>query len=153
MAVINADAYRAIRRQLGRYKANAAWIVGSLGEEDMASLAQVETMAAAGGLATILQGTVPRLMGYPVVVDNQVREDVALTGINAAALNTFTTTLLVNPKAFIWGERRSLQVKLVDAPWGIEEKAVYAAERIDFAQVEVGAAGNWPVVIGINQAI
>jgi len=153
MAVINADAYRALRRQLGRYKANAAWIVGSLGEEDMASLAQVETMAAAGGLATILQGTVPRLMGYPVVVDNQVREDVANTGINAGGGNTFTTTLLVNPKAFIWGERRSLQVKLVDAPWGIEEKAVYAAERIDFAQVEVGAANNWPVVIGINQAV
>ena len=46
-----------------------------------------------------------------------------------------------------------MQMKLVDAPWGIEEKAVYAAERIDFVQVEVGAAGNWPVAIGINQAV
>ena len=66
----------------GRYKANAAWIVGSLGEEDMASLAQVETMAAAGGRYDP-PGHRASPDGLPVVVDNQVREDVAATGINA----------------------------------------------------------------------
>jgi len=154
MAVINADAYRAIRRQLGRFKKGGVWIVGSLGEEDMASVAQVETVAGVGQqYATIINGTIPKFLGYPVVLDSEVREDVAATGVNAGGGNTFTTTLCVNPKAFIWGERRAMQMKLVDAPWGIEEKAVYAAERIDFVQVEVGAAGNWPVAIGINQAI
>ena len=153
MAVVNVDAYRGIRRQLGRFKQGGVWIVGSLGEEDMASVAQVETMAGVGNLATVLNGTIPRLLGYPVVLDNQVREDVSASGINTGAgPNTFTTTLCVNPRAFLWGERRSLQLRVVDAPWGIEQKAIYAAERIDFAQLDPGSAGNWPVAIGIAQA-
>lgn len=152
MAVINVDAYRGIRRQLGRFKQGGVWIVGSLGEEDMASVAQVETMAGVGNLATILNGTIPRLLGYPVVLDNQVREDVSASGVNAdAASNTYTTTLCVNPRAFLWGERRSLQLKVVDAPWGIEQKSIYAAERIDFVQLDPGSDGNWPVAIGIGQ--
>ena len=119
----------------------------------MASLAQVETMDVAGPRATVFAGTIDQLLGYPVVISGEVRDDVANTGINAVAGNNFTTTILVNRNAFIWGERRKLQVKLVDAPWAIEEKAVYAAERIDWIQVQAsGAGGGEPCVIGINQA-
>lgn len=153
MGVINIDAYRGLRRQLGRFHKNCAWIVSALGEDDMASLAQVETMDVAGPRATVFAGTIDQLLGYPVVISGEVRDDVANTGINAVAGNNFTTTILVNRNAFIWGERRKLQVKLVDAPWAIEEKAVYAAERIDWIQVQAsGAGGGEPCVIGINQA-
>ncbi len=147
--------YRAMRRMLRKYKKGAIWIVGSIGEDDMSSIVQVETMDKIGNRATVLTGDIDQLVGLPVIVSEMVREDVSATGVHSGvpANDVYTTTYAVNVRAFLWGIRRSLQVKLVDAPWAIEQHAVYAAERICLKQIQTDRTKGEPVVLGINQNV
>jgi HK97 family phage major capsid protein len=74
----------------------------------------VVTLEKYGGLATILSGELGRVYGIPIVVSEYVRADLNATGLYDATTTTKTEIILVNKKCMIYGDRRTMKVKVAE---------------------------------------
>lgn len=114
LSTFNAANLIAMRTKLGRYGADPrklAWIVSVVGLAKLMGLAELITLDKLGPQATILTGQVAQLFGSPVIVSEEVRDDVDATGVNGSSGNTKSTINLVNRDGFLRGQRRALTVK------------------------------------------
>jgi HK97 family phage major capsid protein len=106
---------RALRKKLGKYGAdprNLAWIVSIKGLIAMMGLAEVITLDKFGPLATVITGQLAMFDGIPVIVSEEMRDDVAATGVNTlAGPNTLSNLILANRRSWIRGIRRAPTVK------------------------------------------
>jgi len=115
LSTFNTANLRALRKKLGKYGAdprNLAWIVSIKGLIAMMGLAEVITLDKFGPLATVITGQLAMFDGIPVIVSEEMRDDVAATGVNTGAgPNTLSNLILANRRAWIRGIRRAPTVK------------------------------------------
>jgi len=115
LSTFNIAGLRTLRSKLTKYGANPrdlAWVVSSkVLLTKLLSLAEVVTVDKYGPLATVVTGELAKLDGAPVIVSEEMRDDVDATGVNGATGNTKSTMAIVNRRAWGHGVRRSPTLK------------------------------------------
>lgn len=100
-----------------------------------------------GPEATIVTGELGKVFGIPIIVSQFVREDLNASGVyDASTTGSYTAIIAVHKPSFVIGNRRELQVKIVNyVEW--DQVSVSAFTRIAFGT----PWANRPVVaVGVN---
>lgn len=99
-----------------------------------------------GQNAVILKGEMGRLNNIPLVVTELIPTNLDADGIYNAA-GTKTTCLLINKKAYMWGDRKQFAMETFYNP-NIQATTLIGSERLDFKKVLPAAAPT--AVAGVN---
>jgi len=155
LATFDITNLRAIRSAMGKYGVNPnhlAWIAGISVFNKMLGLEQVVTVDKYGSNATILTGELAKLDGIPVVVSEFIREDVNASGVYDGVTTSKTVLPLVYRPAFLYGDRRSITLRVSQELYMESDQDVaVATQRLDFQPVQDAVAE--PVVgLGYNIA-
>ena len=144
---------RAIRSAMGKYgvnPSNLAWIAGISVFNRMLGLDEVITADKYGPEATILTGELAKLDGIPVIVSEFVREDLNANGVYDGVTTDNTALPLVYRSAFLYGDRRSITLRVSHELYmETDQDVAIATQRLDFQPVQ--DAGSEPIVgLGYN---
>lgn len=125
-------------------------ILGADGYTQLRNLAEVTTVDKIGNMATILNGKMTQIDGMDVIKTSLINEAVTAAGVvsGTTASNTKGQALIVNPKAFALGVRRSLLLES-DRNIKTQEIDIVASMRADFQSL-ILASGQKAVVQAIN---
>jgi HK97 family phage major capsid protein len=136
----NLDNLRSVRKELGKYgvdPSKLAYIVGLsgyiqlLGIKDSSSNQVVTTVDKYGPNATILTGELGKIDGSPIIVSENVYENLNASGVYDGTTTTKTIMLLAYTPAFIIGDRRRVTVKTA-ADIETDQQILVATQRLDF---------------------
>jgi HK97 family phage major capsid protein len=123
LATLTGENLSSLRTKMGRYGVrpeNLAFVTSISGYNQLMNLKDagnnnlVITLEKYGGLVTILSGELGRVYGIPIIVSEYVRQDLNATGIYDATTTTKTEIILVNKKCMIYGDRRTMKVKVAE---------------------------------------
>jgi HK97 family phage major capsid protein len=153
LATFNIANLRAIRAAMGKYGVNPnnlAWIAGISVFNKMLSLDEVLTVDKYGANATILSGELAKLDGIPVIVSEFIREDLNASGVYDGTTTTQTVLPLVYRPAFIYGDRRTITLRVSQELYmETDQDVAIATQRLDFQPVQ--DATSEPIVgLGYN---
>jgi HK97 family phage major capsid protein len=144
---------RAIRTAMGKYgvnPSNLAWIAGITVFNKMLGLDEVMTVDKYGPSATILSGELAKLDGIPIIVSEFVREDLNASGVYDGTTTDRTVLPLVYRPGFLYGDRRSITLKVSQELYmETDQDVAIATQRLDFQAVQDASAE--PIVgLGYN---
>jgi len=146
---------RAIRAAMGKYgvnPSNLAWIAGISVFNKMLGLEEVITADKYGSDATILTGELAKLDGIPVIVSEFIREDLNADGEYDGITTDNTVLPLVYRPAFLYGDRRSITLRVSHELYmETDQDVAIATQRLDFQPVQ-DAASEPIVALGYNIA-
>ena len=115
LSTFNLTNLRKMRKTMGKFGAdprNLAWVVSTVGLIKLLNLTETLTLDKLGPQATVLTGQLAALDGIPIVISEEMRDDVAATGVNTAAgPNTLSNLILAHRRSWIRGVRRQPTVK------------------------------------------
>jgi HK97 family phage major capsid protein len=148
-------ALRAIRTAMGKYGVNPnnlAWIAGISVYNKMLALDEVVTLDKYGPSATVLTGELGKFDGIPIVVSEFIRENLNADGVYDGVTTTKTVLPLVYRPAFLYGDRRSITVKVSQELYmETDQDVAIATQRLDFKPVQ-DATAEPIVALGYNIA-
>lgn len=133
---------RQARGSLGKYgvyPSDLAWIVSPKGYVKMLGLTQVETYDKIRDRATILTGQLGEIDGIPIIVSENIPEDLNASGVYDNTTTNTTIHLLVNRDAYRIGTRRSMRVE-TDRSVIADQNVLVSTNRVDFVKVRPSAA-------------
>jgi HK97 family phage major capsid protein len=153
LATFNIANLRAIRAAMGKFGVNPnnlAWIAGISVFNKMLSLDEVLTVDKYGANATILSGELAKLDGIPVIVSEFIREDLNASGVYDGSTTTQTILPLVYRPAFLYGDRRTITLRVSQELYmETDQDVAIATQRLDFQPVQ--DATSEPIVgLGYN---
>jgi HK97 family phage major capsid protein len=144
---------RAIRTAMGKYgvnPSNLAWIAGISVFNKMLGLDEVMTVDKYGPGATILTGELAKLDGIPIIVSEFIREDLNASGVYDGVTTDTTVVPLVYRSGFLYGDRRSITLKVSQELYmETDQDVAIATQRLDFQPV-LDAASEPVVGLGYN---
>jgi len=144
LATFNITDLRAVRAAMGKYGVNPnnlAWIAGISVFNKMLNLSEVLTVDKYGANATILSGELAKLDGIPVIVSEFIREDLNDSGVYDGITTTDTVLPLVYRPAFLYGDRRSITLRVSQELYmETDQDVAIATQRLDFQPVQDAAA-------------
>ena len=155
LSTFNITTLRSIRTAMGKYGVNPnnlAWVAGISVFNKMLGLAEVLTADKYGANATILTGELAKLDGIPVIVSEFIRQDLNASGVYDGVTATKTILPLVYRPAFLYGDRRSITLRVSQELYmETDQDVAIATQRLDFQPVQ--DAVTEPVVgLGYNIA-
>ncbi len=155
LSTVNIANLRAIRAAMGKYGVNPdklAWVAGISVFNKLLSLDEVLTADKYGAGATILTGELAKLDGIPIIVSEFIREDLNATGLYDGVTTSRTVLPLVYRPAFLYGDRRSITLRVSQELYmETDQDVAIATQRLDFKAVQDASAE--PVVgLGYNIA-
>jgi HK97 family phage major capsid protein len=131
---------RAIRAAMGKYGVNPndlAWIAGVSVFNKMLSLGEVMTVDKYGRRATVLTGELAKLDGIPVIVSEFIRENLNASGVYDGVTTDNTVLPLVYRPAFLYGDRRSITLRVSHELYmETDQDVAIATQRLDFRPVQ-----------------
>ncbi|GAB4332464.1 MAG: hypothetical protein Kow0099_04230 [Candidatus Abyssubacteria bacterium] len=153
LSTVNVANLRAIRSAMGKYGVNPdklAWIAGVSVFNKLLGLDEVLTADKYGAGATILTGELAKLDGIPIIVSEFIREDLNASGIYDGVTTSKTILPLVYRPAFLYGDRRSITLRVSQELYmETDQDVAIATQRLDFKPVQ--DAATEPVVgLGYN---
>lgn len=118
MTVAKLDEMRTAMGKFGVNVNDLVYIVSPSVYHQMVNLSEVSSIDQVGNNATLLSGALAFFRGVAVCIAEQVREDVASTGVNTlAGPNDTAVAYLVNKRRFYTGMRRPLRIRvMMDLP-------------------------------------
>jgi HK97 family phage major capsid protein len=144
----------AMRAALGKFGVSPKqlmWICGPTVYQQFCGLPNVSTLDKYGQYATVFTGSVNAYAGIPVVVAEEMREVLNASGVYDGVTTTQAGLILVNTTRFYVGNRRPIQVKLMqDLPYH-DRWLMASYRRVAFAG-HAQSATEASVVYGINIA-
>lgn len=161
---INSDAnwreyVSAVRGLMGKYGVNSSDLVliaSPIGINQIRSVEAFRTIYAFGSQATNVTGGVPnpngtfKPDGIETVVSEFMRENVDSTGVNTASGQTYTSLLLVNKKAYLMAEVRSIRTQVMNEVYAnVGQRGLIASWRGDFKPIFPASGNHTGVVYGI----
>lgn len=155
LSTLDISGLRALRAAMGKYGVNPnnlAWIAGISVFNKMLSLSEVLTVDKYGANATILSGELAKLDGIPVIVSEFIREDLNASGVYDGVTTTQTVLPLVYRPAFLYGDRRTITLRVSQELYmETDQDVAIATQRLDFQPVQ-DATGETIVGLGYNIA-
>ena len=146
------DAHLAMRKSMGRFGAQVAdlaHIMSFNGFINTLKIDNTQTVDKYGQFAAILSGELGKLYGVPIIVSEFVRNDLTTAGIYDGATTTDTIILLVNRRAFWFGERSQLRQES-DRDIETQQNRVVMSHRVAFKEVMSHGTGEESVSFGYN---
>lgn len=141
---------RALMGKWGLNPADLAFIVGVSAYHDLLVDPNFITIDKMGAQATILNGQLGAAYGIPVIVSENVRENLNASGVHDGITQTRTYNLCVNRGEWVMGQRMALDVEVDDSIYRETfQRVVVGFMREDFQNVG-DAAGNDDTAIGFN---
>ena len=141
-----------LRARMGKFGSNPKellWVLGPVGYTQMLALPSVKTLDVFGPQAVVLQGALAAYQGIPIVNSGHFREDLNATGVYDGVTTTKAAVILVNATRWYLGQRRPIQIKLMnDLPSG-DRWLLASYRRVDF-KGHVQSATEKSVVYGYN---
>ncbi len=140
LATFNLENLRSVRKAMGKYGIDPSKLVLLVGLsgyiqllslKDSNSVQVVTTIDKYGPNATILSGEIGKLDGSPIIVSENVYENLNASGLYDAVTTTKTIMLYVYLPAFIIGDRRKVTVKTA-ANIETDQQLLVATQRLDF---------------------
>jgi len=120
-AVADETKLTSIRAAMGKFGKNEkelVWIVGTSVYTQMLNFDTVVTIDKFGPMATVLQGALAAWQGIPIVCSEYMREDLNASGVYDGVTMTQGAMLLVNMTRWYLGNRRPIQIKVMqDLPY------------------------------------
>lgn len=142
-----------MRKAMGRfgiYPTDLALIMSINGFIDTLKITNVMTVDKYGQFATILSGELGKYFGVPIIVSEFVRNDLTTAGIYDGATVTDTIMLLVNRRAFWFGERGQIRQE-TDRDIETQQNKVVMSHRTAFKEVIVHGTGEESVGFGYSR--
>lgn len=127
------SSFRNARAGMARYAGNPdtfAWLASHAGHMRLAGLAQVETAEKYMNNATVLRGELARLDRSPVIVSDDVRQDLNASGVYDGTTKTKSSIIGVNRTAWVLGERRGVTIKAFKDPRTDQDQLIVTARWI-----------------------
>lgn len=138
LATFNMDTFRVPRAKMGKFSVrpqDIAYVVGVSTFFKMIGLKELTTIDKYGAQATILNGELAKLDGSPVIVDENIREDLT-TGAVYGSGQTKSVMHVVNRNAFALGERSEQSMQLLKELYALSQQdALLVSERFTFAPI------------------
>ncbi len=155
LSTFSTTTLRSLRSSMGKFSVNPrdlVWVTGPVGFFKLLGLAEVLTVDKYGPQATVLSGELGKFDGIPIVVSEQVREDLNASGVYDGVTTTKTALYLANRRGHIFGDRRGFQTQVLREVY-VEsgQDALIATERKAFRDL-FPIASNQTVRIGYNIA-
>jgi len=126
------------RRKLGKYGVslgNLAWVTSINGLFDIfMKVSQTQTVDKYGQFATILNGELAKLMGIPIIVSEQERQDLkSSSGVSGGASSGYNNTAaqLIFKPGFAFGNKRQITTKSLPIA-GTDSVEIWSTVRADF---------------------
>jgi HK97 family phage major capsid protein len=119
----------------GKYGINPralAFVVSPLGYRQMVKLDEVSTVEKFGAQATILSGALAAFRAVPILITEQVRDDLNAAGVYDGVTTDNTCIHLVNSSRFWVGMRRPIQVRVQQDLVDQDRMLLASYSRIDF---------------------
>jgi len=118
MTVAKLDEMRSSMGKFGVAVRDLCYILSPSVYHQAVNLTEVSSVDQIGNAATLLTGALAFFRGIPIVIAEQVREDVATTGVNTlAGPNDKAVAHLVNKRRFFMGMRRPISIRvMMDLP-------------------------------------
>lgn len=118
MTVAKLDEMRTAMGKFGVQVRDLCYVVSPTVYHQMVNLDEVSSVDQVGNAATLLTGALAFFRGIPIVIAEQVREDVSATGVNTnAGPNDKGVAHLVNKRRFFSGIRRPIRLRvMMDLP-------------------------------------
>jgi HK97 family phage major capsid protein len=139
LATFNMDTVRGLRAKMGKFGVrpqDLAIICGVTGFYKLLALKELTTVDKYGTLATILTGELAKLDGIPVIVDENIREDLAVTTAVYGSGATKSVMHVVNRNAFALGERTGQTMQMLKELFALSQQdALLVSERFTFAPI------------------
>jgi hypothetical protein len=136
----------AIRGGMGKWGVNPAdlaYIIGVSAYHDLIGDSNLLTVDKMGPNATILNGMVGAVGGVPVIVSENVRENLNASGVHDAITTTKTYNLCVNRGEWVMGQRMALDIEVDDSIYRETfQRVVVGFMREDFQHVGDAAAND-----------
>jgi len=143
-----------MRAQLGKFGVSPKqllWIAGPTVYQQFLGLQAVATIDKFGPMATVLQGALAAYAGIPIINSEYMRENLNASGVYDATTTNRACLILVNTTRFYVGNRRPIQVKLMqDLPYH-DRWLLASYRRVAFAG-HAQSATEASVVYGLNIA-
>lgn len=114
-------------------KSDCLWLLGLSVEGDAVSgkIPEILTFDKAGSNATLFSGNMPSILGIRPVISQWVREDLAATGLYAAA-STMTVAHLIKLSRFLFGTKSPIRIWAAPSLPSSDKMLMTAKERISF---------------------
>jgi HK97 family phage major capsid protein len=157
LSTFNADNLALMKSDMGKYGVDPnklVWCFGPVGYAKLLTLKDSQnnpvliTLDKVGPKATILTGQVGILFGSPVIVSDQVRENLNASGYYDGSTTSYTVCFLARRDGFIVGNRRNVTVKQKEEPT-TDSLDIVASVRKDF-EPRYAIASNQVVTLGIK---
>ncbi len=150
---ISAANIGALRKTMAKYgirPSDMFLLCGTAGYNDIIQLPETLTADKAGpNAARILTGVAPSLFGFPIIVSDEVREDLNAAGVFDGVTETKGSLFLVHRPSWLVGVRKGFTVE-TDVDKEAQVNKVIASFRRDFQPMETPAAGLEMVAMGFN---
>lgn len=153
ISTFSTTAIRNLRKSMGKYgvdPAKLAIITSISGYIQLLDLTEARTVDKLGAMATLLNGQLASFDGIPVIVSDQVRQDLNASGVYDGVTTTKTAVYLAYRGGWVMGERRGAQIQLLTelyaASW---QDALIVKERVDFKPI-YPTASNKTAWLGYN---
>lgn len=135
LSTFNVTTVRSVRAYTGKYGVDPSeglWVMGPITYlKHFVNLADVVTRDKYGDNAFVLSGEIAKFDGVPVIVSDQMREDLATTGIYSATGNSKGSLMYVHRPSFVWGNRTGMEMELWANPL-YRQRHLIAAQRNAF---------------------
>lgn len=109
--LLNMIAMKKLMKKYGINIKDLGWIVGPSAENDIMSLNQVVSLEKFGPKATIMSGEIATILGIPIIVSEQQREDLTVNAVFLTTAGAYSAPLLVNFSQFLTGRRREFTIE------------------------------------------
>lgn len=160
LATFNGDTLMSVRKAMGKYgvkPSSLALVTGisvysqMLNLRDSQNNVLVTTIDKYGANATILTGELGKVYGIPIIVSENIRENLNASGVYDATTTTKTVLHLVYRPGLILGDRRVLKVETA-RDINVDQTVLVATTRRAFSAVYQGAT-DYIIGTGYNIAI
>ena len=142
----------ALRKAMGRYGAQVsdlAMIMSFNGFIETLKIDNTQTVDKYGQFAAILTGELAKIYGIPIIVSEFIRNDLTTAGIYDGVTTTDTIILIVNRRAFWFGERSQLRQE-TDRDIETQQNKVVMSHRVSFKEVMPHGTGEENVAFGYS---
>lgn len=142
---------RARMKKFGVNPANLMWICGPAVYTQFLALDEIMTVDKVGpAAATVLKGATAAYMGIPLIQSQYMREDLnATAGVYDGLVTNKAGLILVNTSRWYFGQRRAIQVKMMQDLPKDDRTLLASYQRLDF-EGHVQNANEVSVVYGFN---